>query len=91
VTAAVAESGTDVHAGGMVVAVPASTQDLEFRLVAADGSRELKMRVTIDRVDRSVAASIPAGWLEPGNYRVELRVLGSDQLLAEPLVIVADK
>jgi hypothetical protein len=93
VTFLVVEKGGDASAGaiasGTIIGAPTSARELDVRVVAEDGSRELKTQVEIVRFGRSIEVSIPPGWLEAGTYRVEIRASGSDELVAEPFVLVA--
>lgn len=56
------------------------------RIVSPDGSRELEEAASVGLGDGMVEIRIPEAWLEPGAYRVEVRV-GEPGSEAERLVL----
>jgi len=84
---------SDVAAADTAIALPEAVREVEIRVVASQGNRELVERVRIDRAASDGAASavvtVPSGWLTPDTYRVEIRA-GAD-LLAAPLELIVPR
>ncbi len=56
-----------------------SADALPARIVAMDGSRELKLSDAVVAGDR-VRVQIESGWLSPGRYRIEIETTEQSQL-----------
>jgi len=54
--------------------------EIEVRLVAPGGARELRER---HRSERSATIDVPPGWLVPGRYQVALQRLGAGLVMDE--------
>jgi len=79
---------SEVNAGdlgaGVTLRVPAAgppneTAPLEIRVLSSDGRRELRERVPASGETGTVEMRVPAGWLTPGSYRVEVHSPGESE------------